>query len=43
MQKRVYRQGWFMTVLKYCVIGYCYVIFLAFALAMSALASLAFT
>ena len=24
MQKRVYRQGWFMTTLKYCVIGICY-------------------
>lgn len=24
MQKRVYRQGWFLTVLKYLVIGWCY-------------------
>lgn len=43
MQKRVYRQGWIMSFIKYCVIGYCYVIFLAFALALAALASLALT
>ncbi|WP_345777540.1 DUF3667 domain-containing protein [Dyella sp. LX-1] len=32
MQKRVYRQGWFMTVLKYLVIGWCYTWLLGFAL-----------
>jgi hypothetical protein len=24
MQKRVYKQGWFMTTVKYCTIGFCY-------------------
>lgn len=43
MQKRVYRQGWFMTVLKYCVIGLCYSIFLSFAFGLSILITLAFT
>ncbi len=43
MQKRVYRQGWFMTIVKYCVIGFCYAIFLSVALAFSALVSLALT
>jgi hypothetical protein len=43
MQKRVYRQGWFMTVLKYCVIGLSYTIFLSVALVFSALISLALT
>ncbi|MEV8520615.1 DUF3667 domain-containing protein [Dyella marensis] len=36
MQKRVYRQGWPMTVLKYLMIGWCYTWLLGFAL-MSAL------
>ena len=43
MQKRVYRQGWWMTSIKFCVIGYCYSIFLIFALAIAALISLALT
>jgi hypothetical protein len=43
MQKRVYRQGWFMTILKYCVIGWCYSIFLAIALVVAGLISLALT
>lgn len=43
MQKRVYRQGWVMTVLKYCMIGLCYTIILAFAFVVSALITLAFT
>lgn len=43
MQKRVYRQGFWMTSIKYCVIGYCYSIFLVFALAIAALISLALT
>lgn len=32
MQKRVYRQGWIMTLLKYSVIGTCYSVLLCFAL-----------
>jgi hypothetical protein len=32
MQKRVYRQGWFFTLLKYAVLGLCYFILLGFAL-----------
>lgn len=43
MQKRVYRQGWFMTTMKYCLIGFCYTIFLSVALAFAALVSLALT
>ena len=37
MQKRVYQQGWPMTLLKYCVLGSCYTVLLSFAI----LASLA--
>jgi hypothetical protein len=29
MQKRVYRQGWFMTLLKFSVLGYCYIVLLS--------------
>jgi hypothetical protein len=43
MQKRVYRQGWFMTLVKYCVIGISYSIFLSVALVFAALISLALT
>ncbi|SFN01327.1 DUF3667 domain-containing protein [Dokdonella immobilis] len=43
MQKRVYRQGWLMTILKYCVIGWCYSIFLSLALVAAGLISLALT
>ena len=32
MQKRVYAQGWPMTLLKYCVLGTCYTILLSFAI-----------
>jgi hypothetical protein len=32
MQKRIYRQGWFMTSLKYLLVGWCYCWLLAFAL-----------
>ncbi|CAM5620948.1 hypothetical protein RLIN73S_07443 [Rhodanobacter lindaniclasticus] len=32
MQKRVYRQGWPMTVLKYLIVGWCYIWLLAFAI-----------
>ena len=40
MQKRVYGQGWAMTVLKYCVLGLCYFILLSFGAAFTMLASL---
>ena len=32
MQKRVYAQGWPMTLLKFCVLGTCYTILLSFAI-----------
>ena len=35
MQKRVYAQGWPMTLLKYCVLGFCYSFLLGFAIAAS--------
>ena len=35
MQKRVYAQGWPMTLLKYFVLGTCYTILLSFAVAAS--------
>ncbi|WP_257386894.1 DUF3667 domain-containing protein [Tahibacter caeni] len=40
MQKRVYRQGWIMTVLKYGVIGTCYSVLIGFALAIATLVTL---
>ncbi|HJP98834.1 MAG TPA: DUF3667 domain-containing protein [Rhodanobacteraceae bacterium] len=40
MQKRVYRQGWFMTTVKYCWIGFCYSILLMFAFVFAVLISL---
>ncbi|MEZ5461106.1 DUF3667 domain-containing protein [Dokdonella sp.] len=43
MQKRVYRQGWVMTVMKYCVIGLCYTVFLSFALVAALAITLAIT
>jgi hypothetical protein len=43
MQKRVYRQGWIMTVLKYCMVGFCYTIFLSMALTTALFVSLALT
>jgi hypothetical protein len=33
MQKRVYGQGWLMTVVKYSVLGFCYIILLSFGMA----------
>ncbi|WP_266172124.1 DUF3667 domain-containing protein [Dyella subtropica] len=33
MQKRIYRQGWFMTTVKYFAIGWCYLWLLSIALA----------
>ena len=41
MQKRVYRQGWAMTLLKYLVIGYIYFFMLAFAASLMFIATLA--
>jgi hypothetical protein len=43
MQKRVYRQNWVMTVMKYCAIGLCYTVFLSFALVATLLITLAIT
>jgi len=40
MQKRVYRQGWFMTTVKYCWIGFCYSILVMFAFVFAVLISL---
>lgn len=41
MQKRVYRQGWLMTTLKYGFVGFCYLIILSFGLSGAAIVSLA--
>ncbi len=43
MQKRIYRQGWIMTSMKYCIIGISYTFILSFALAFAGLISLALT
>ena len=40
MQKRVYRQGWFMTTLKYAVIGISYTVLIAIGTVMALLVSL---
>ena len=40
MQKRVYRQGWFMTIVKYLFVGWCYSIMAAVALASAAILGL---
>jgi hypothetical protein len=40
MQKRVYRQGWFMTTLKYFVIGICYSVLLSVGTMFALLVSL---
>lgn len=40
MQKRVYGQGWTMTLLKYTVLGFLYIILLSFGAAFTAIASL---
>ena len=37
MQKRVYRQGWLMTVVKYLFVGWCYTFLLGYALVFAAL------
>jgi hypothetical protein len=41
MQKRVYRQGWFLTTVKYLFIGWCYTWLVGFALGFAALLGLA--
>ena len=41
MQKRVYKQGWIMTFIKYSVIGICYTVIISFGLVGALLASLA--
>lgn len=40
MQKRVYRQGWIMTLIKYFVLGMCYVFLISFGASISLLISL---
>jgi hypothetical protein len=40
MQKRVYRQGWIMTTLKYCVLGSCYLVLISIGATFGLLASL---
>lgn len=40
MQKRIYRQGWTMTLLKYCTLGFCYLILLSVGAVLTVLASL---
>jgi hypothetical protein len=40
MQKRVYGQGWIMTLLKYCVLGLCYSVLLSIGAAFTMLAGL---
>ena len=41
MQKRVYRQGWFMTTLKFSLIGIFYMVITSIALVGALLATLA--
>lgn len=43
MQKRVYKQGWIMTTLKYGVIGIAYIVLIAFGVSTAFLVSLATT
>mgnify|MGYP006183550157 CR=1 FL=1 len=40
MQKRVYRQGWIMTLLKYCVLGTCYLFLISLGATLTLLISL---
>ena len=40
MQKRIYEQGWLMTLLKYFVLGVCYCVLLSMGVAFTMLASL---
>jgi hypothetical protein len=41
MQKRVYRQGWFLTSVKYFVVGWCYLWMLTFALVIAVVLGMA--
>jgi hypothetical protein len=43
MQKRVYKQGWIMTTLKFGVIGICYTVIIAIGAAFAAIISIATT
>jgi len=43
MQKRVYKQGWFLTVIKYCTIGIAYSVLIALGIGAAFLVSLATT
>ena len=43
MQKRVYRQGWFFTVVKYLTIGVCYTVMVSIGVAVAFVISLATT
>ena len=43
MQKRVYRQGWFFTIVKYLLIGLCYTILVGCGVAVALVVSLATT
>jgi len=42
MQKRVYGQGWIMTLLKYSVLGFCYVMLLSFGAVFTVMYSLVY-
>ena len=37
---RVYRQGWFMTLVKYCALGFCYTLLVSIGVGLTALLSL---
>jgi chorismate mutase len=43
MQKRVYKQGWIMTTIKFGVIGICYVVIISIGAALAAVVSIATT
>jgi hypothetical protein len=43
MQKKVYRQGWFFTTLKYCAIGLCYTVMITLGVSAAFVISLATT
>ncbi len=40
MQKRVYRQGWIMTLIKFCILGTCYLVMLSLGAAVNLAVSL---
>jgi hypothetical protein len=43
MQKRVYKQGWFFTVMKYLLVGLCYTVMVSIGIAIAFVVSLATT